>query len=69
MVGNRTGSLYGAVIGQMDPTPGTFVELMMVVLADFGVYDGVTGRETFKGVLVDEGQVIDGTLTLVLGIP
>lgn len=64
-VGTRTDNVYGGVTGTIDPTAGSF-NLTMLVLGGFGIYNGMTGAGSFQGALGNNGENIDGSLSLRL---
>lgn len=65
VVGDRTDNVYGILIGTMDATMGTF-DQTVVVLGGFGAYAGMAGAGTCQGTLTNEGETIEGSLSLVL---
>ncbi len=62
---NGQDAVYGIIAGITDPTDGTF-SFMATVVDGIGIYEGHTGFGTFFGDLIDEGQFIEGSLSLVL---
>ena len=66
-LGTRTDSIYGSVMGTIDPIAGDF-NIEMSAIGGFGAYKGMAGTGYFQGTLSmsNAGVNIDGSLLLIL---